>query len=118
MDFWERVKKDLQRGIKDGIGIVKEGVTIVKAKAGELTEEGKKRLKIFELKTKVQREISELGGKVYDLSSKAKNPLFDRKVKAVIARIKKLEAQIAKLEGQKGTFRKATSKRAIKSKRK
>ena len=118
MDFWERVKKDLQRGIKEGIGIVKEGVTIVKAKAGELTEEGKKRLKIFELKTKVQREISELGGKVYDLSAKAKNPLLDSKVKAVISRIKKLEAQIAKIEEQKGTFRKVTSKRVIKLKRK
>jgi len=118
MDFRERVKKDLQRRIKGGIGIVKEGVTIVKAKAGELTKEGKKRLKLFELKTKVRREISELGGKVYDLSAKPKNPLLDSKVKAIIARIRKLEVQIAKIEKQKGTFRKVTPKRVIKSKRK
>ncbi len=100
MNFWEKVKNDLQKGIKEGIDFVKEGATIVKVKAEELTEEGKKRLKIFELKTKVQREIAELGGVVYDLSSKVKNPMLESKVKAVVSRIKKLEAQIAKLEGK------------------
>lgn len=101
MDFWEKVKKDIQKGIREGIGIVQEGVTVVKEKAGELTEEGKKRLRIFDLKTKVQREISELGGHVYDLSSRVRNPMVNAKVKAVVSRIKKLEAQIAKLEGRK-----------------
>ncbi len=111
MDFWEKIKNDVQKGIKEGIGMVKEGVTVVKAKAEELTEEGKRRLKIFELKTKVHREISELGGKVYDLKEKLKNPMLDKKIRAIIARIKKLEAQIAKLEGrQKGTSRKKTVK--------
>jgi peptidoglycan hydrolase CwlO-like protein len=115
MGFWENVKKDLQKGLKDGMDFVREGATIVKVKAEELTEEGKKRIKVFDLKTKVQREISELGGKVYDLSKKMKNPMLDSKVKAGIARIKKLEAQIAKIEGKikvksKKTARTRTSK--------
>lgn len=101
MDFWEKVKRDIQKGIKEGIEIVSEGVTVVKETAGELTEEGKKRLKLFELQTKVQKEIAELGGKVYDISSKVKNPMLDSKVKAAVSRIKKLEAQMAKLEGRK-----------------
>ncbi len=99
MGFWENVKRDIQKGFKEGIGIVKEGVTVVREKAEELTEEGKRRLKIFDLKTKVQREFAELGGKIYDLSSKMKNPMLDSKVKTVMSRIKKLEMQIAKLEG-------------------
>ena len=115
MDFWEKIKNDIQKGIKEGIGMVKEGVTVAKAKAEGLTEEGKRRLKIFELKTKVHREISELGGRVYDLSEKLKNPMLDRKVKAVIARIKKFEAQIAKLEGKKKGISK---KKAIRQKEK
>jgi hypothetical protein len=101
MDFWQKIKSDVRKGIKEGIGIVREGVTVVKTKAGELTEEGKRQLKIYELKTKVQREIAELGGKVYSVSSKMKNPMLDNKVKAVMARIKKLEAQILKIENTK-----------------
>ena len=71
---------------------------MVREKAEELTEEGKRRYKIFELKTKVQKEISELGGRVYDLSSKIKNTMLDRKVKTIVARIKKIETKITKLE--------------------
>jgi hypothetical protein len=119
MDFWQKIKNDIQKGIREGFGIVREGMTVAKAKAEELTEEGKRRLKIFELKTKVQREISELGGRVYAVSGKLKNPMLDKKAKAVIARIKKLETQIAKLEvKKKAAFRKATRKRVIKPKSK
>lgn len=100
MNFWEKVKKDMQKGIREGLAIVKEGAAVVKEKAGELTEEGKRQYKIFDLKTKVQKEIAELGGKVYDLSSKVKNPMLDSKVKAVVAKIKKLETQITRLEGK------------------
>jgi len=117
MDFWEKIKRDIQKGIREGFGIVREGMTVARAKAEELTEEGKRRLKIFELKTKVQREISELGGRVYAVSEKLKNPMLDKKAKAVIARIKKIETQIAKLESKKkAAFRKATPKRVIKPK--
>lgn len=116
MSFWEKVKKDLEKGIKEGISFVKEGAVVVMEKAEELTEEGKRLYRVFELKTKVQKEIAELGGKVYDLSSKRKNPLVDAKVKANIARIKKLEGQIKKLEGiTKAPAKKTTSKRKSKA---
>ena len=119
MNFWEKVRGDLQKGIKEGIDFVKEGAAIVKVKAEELTEEGKKRLKILDLKAKVQREIAELGGMVYDLSSKVKNPMLEKKVKAVVVRVRKLEAQIAKLEGKvKAATRKRAGKQTAKSKAK
>jgi len=118
MDFWEKIKSDIQKGIREGIGIVKEGAIVVRTKAEELTEEGKKRLKVFELKTKVQRDLSELGGKVYALSAKGKNPLLDSKVKAVITRVKKAEARIVTLEGKKAAPAKTAKKRSTKAKSK
>ncbi len=107
MDFWDKVRKDIRKGLRESIAVVKE-------KAGEITDEGKKRLKILQLKARVQQEVSALGGKVYDLSSKVKNPMLDSKVKAVITRISKLEAQITKLEGKKT----AAMGKTVKSKRK
>jgi hypothetical protein len=118
MDFWEKIKSDIQKGIREGIGIVKEGAIVVRTKAEELTEEGKKRLKVFELKTKVQRDLSELGGKVYAISAKGKNPLLDSKVKAVITRVKKAEARIVTLEGKKAASVKTAKKRTAKAKSK
>jgi len=113
MDFWQKIKSDVRKGIKEGIGIVREGVTVVKTKAGELTDEGKRQLRIYELKTKVQREIAELGGKVYSVSLKMKNPMLDNKVKAVMARIKKLEAQILKIENTKKKTSGRTAKKRL-----
>jgi len=111
MSFWEEVKKDLRKGVKEGVHLLKEKAIVVKEKAEELAEEGKRRYKLFELQTKVQKEIAELGGRVYDLSSKLKNPLLDKKVKSLIARIKKLEEQVTKLEGKtKGAIKKITKK--------
>lgn len=87
MSFWEKVKKDLQKGLKEGVTFVKEGTIVVKERAEELTEEAKRQYKIFDLKTKVQKEIAELGGKVYELSPKVKNPMLNSRVKTIVTRI-------------------------------
>ena len=100
MNFWDKVKNDLQKGVEEGIAIVREGASVVWKKTEELTDEGKRRYRVFDLKTRVQKEISELGGRVYELSGKAANPMRDSKVKAVQSRIEKLEAEILKLEGK------------------
>jgi len=114
MNFWEKVKKDLKKGIeeidwekirgevqlgiKKGMKAVRKGTAAVKEKAEELTEEGKRQYEIFTLKKKVHDWMAELGGKVYELSLKIGNPMNDTTVKLIVARIKKLEAQIARLE--------------------
>ncbi|HWR59636.1 MAG TPA: hypothetical protein VN328_12185 [Thermodesulfovibrionales bacterium] len=109
MNFWEKVKKDMQKGFEEGITFVREGASVVMKKAEELTEEGKRQYRLYELKSKVHREISELGGKVYELSGKVRNPMLDSKVKAIRARIKKLETEITKLEGTPKPRAKKTS---------
>jgi len=115
MALWNRIQKDIKKGINEGVAVVKKGATVAVEKAEELAEEGKRRYKIFELKMKVQSNFTNLGGKVYDLTSKgSKNLLIDTKVRALISGVKKLEAQIAKLE-KAGT--KPSKKAAKKSKR-
>lgn len=111
MNFWEKVKEDLQKGLEEGITYVKEGASVVMKKAEELTDEGKRRYRLYELKARVQQEISELGGKVYELSGKVRNPMLDSKVKAIRARIKKLETEIVKLEGNPKTKSRGTASR-------
>ena len=99
MNFWTKVRDDVQKGVGEGIAMVKEGASVVKKKAEELTDEGKRRYQLYELKTKVHKEISELGGTIYHLSETVKNPMLNGKVKVIKAKIKKLEMQIRKLEG-------------------
>jgi len=111
MNLWDKIRRDVQRGIKEGWSVVKEGAAVAREKAGELTEEGRIRYKIFDLKMKVQRQMSELGGKIYDLSARVKNPMAHKDVKGTIGKIKKLETQIMKLEDQiKKKVQKATRK--------
>ncbi len=101
MTLWEKVKIDLQKGIEEGMAAIKEGAAVVKEKAEELTEEGKRRYKIFELKKEVHKDLAELGGKVYDLRSKMENPLLDNEVKTIMERIQHLEEKLTELEGKK-----------------
>ncbi len=108
MSFWTKVKKDLQDGVDEGLAFVKEGAAVVIRKAEELTDEGKKRYILYEMKAKVQKEIAELGGKVYDLSAKMKNPMLDTKIKEITARIKRFEAEILKIEGKQAPQAKKT----------
>jgi len=99
MGLWDKIQKDIQKSINESITAMRKGATVAVEKAEELAEEGKRRYKIFELKMKIQSNFTDLGGKVYDLISKgSKNLLIDKKVKSLIAGVKKLEAQIAKLE--------------------
>lgn len=110
MTFWEKVKEDVQKGFK-------EGLAAIRLKAEELTEEGKKKYKLFELKNMVQKEMADLGGSVYKIRAGVKN--LDKAALSCIGKIEKLEAQIGKLEGapkkaapKKAAPRKAAAKKA------
>ncbi len=120
MNFWEKVEKDLQKEIKAGIAFLKESTSVIRKKAEELSEEGKRRQAVIQLKTNVRNEMAELGGRVYALIGTKDFPVKDKKVKAVAARIKKLEAQLTKLEGKgktKAKTKKAAVKRTVKTRK-
>ncbi len=99
MNFWERIQEDLKKNLQEGIDVFREGSSVFTEKIEQLTGEGKKKYKVFNLNMKVQEEFTKLGGEVYDLiSAKSKQPLANRKVKSIISRISRLETQINKLE--------------------
>jgi hypothetical protein len=102
MSFWERVKKDVPKSFK-------EGVEVIRLRAEQLTTEGKRQIKLFDLKNKVHKEMADLGGAVY--TSKNSNPMADTKVKKIVDRIKKLESQITKMEKSKRPAKKKTAKK-------
>jgi hypothetical protein len=125
MSFWDKIQKDLSKNIKEGLAIVKEGGTIVSKKIEEITEEGKKKYKIFNLNMKVQEEFARLGGQIYDLTvKKSPNPLSNRKVVSILKKINRLETKITKLEAKeikktrKSTSKKSRTRRATQSKSK
>ena len=101
MGFWETLKRDIKKGIDEGLEVFKEGTKAIKQKTENMTEEIKGKVKAFEIRQKIQVDLTELGGRVYDLSAdRRRNPLRDDKVMKIIEKIRKAEARIAKLEGK------------------
>ncbi len=102
MGFLEKVQKDIKENVHEGIAIFREGSEAVSKKIGRLTEEGKKKYKIFMLNMKIQDELAKLGGKVYDLSSQSGNPMSHKRVLSIIARIRKLEEKMEVMKKRDG----------------
>jgi len=114
--LFDKIKKDVKNGFKEGIAAVVQGASVVSAKMSELSAEGKRQYKIFNLNLKIQTQMTELGGRTYDVLNKKKSPETDRKIKAVFVKIKKLEEQLRKLEAAKKTKTAAPQKPAKKGK--
>ncbi len=116
---WDKIQKDMKKNIEEGLAIIKDGGTTVSKQIEKLTDEGKKKYRVFSLNMKVQDEFAKLGGQVYDLIvKKTKSPLNTRKVTSTIKRINKLEAQITKLKKKvvKKTKKRVAKKTATKRK--
>ena len=99
---WQKMKQDIEKGWKDGVVAVKKGALVAQKKAGELTEEGKRRYKVLELRTRVHKRVYDLGQRVHVLLAGRKrstNPALDGTVKAIMTDIGKMESQIGKLSG-------------------
>ncbi len=99
MAFWDKLKKDIKKGFDEGLHAFKEGTTVIKKRAGTLSDDVKKKVRVFELKQKIQVLLTDLGGRVYEVASdKRRNPMTNEKVTAIVEKIRKIEGQIEKLE--------------------
>jgi len=97
----DKIKEDLKKSFEGGIAVVKQGANVVSKRMTEITEESKRQYRMVDLKFKIERQMIELGGRTYEVLQKAQDPATDKKVKSISAKIKKLEWQLNKLEGNK-----------------
>lgn len=100
-NLFDQIKNNLKKGMEEGIAVLKEGANVVSVKMNELSEEGKRQYKIFNLNLKIQDRINELGGITYAAIDSGKTLDEDKKIKAAFAKIKKLEWQLNKIGGKR-----------------
>ena len=95
----DKIRKDVKKGWAEGIAAVMQGANVVSLKMNELSEEGKRQYRMFDLHVQIKDQINELGGLAYTVLENGKSLDENKKMKAVYKKIKKLEWQLSKLEG-------------------
>ncbi len=125
MDVVNKLIKEIEDGVKQSINAVKARVTLVVEKADELTEEGKKQYRLYELKHKRQGQFSDLGEKLHKMVAGKKVKIAHGELKTLLSSIDKTNAEIAKLEdktptapGKKAAGRKAAARPKAAAKKK
>lgn len=98
---FDKIRKDVKKGIEEGVAAVMQGASIVSVKMNQLSDEGKRQYKIFNLHVKIKDTMNEMGKLAYDALNGLKSLDEDKKIKAVFTKIRKLEWQLNKLEGVK-----------------
>jgi hypothetical protein len=99
--LFDQIKNNLKKGMEEGIAVLKEGANVVSVKMNELSAEGKRQYKIFNLNLKIQDQVNELGGITYAVLESGKSLDENKKIKAAFAKIKKLEWQLSKIGGKR-----------------
>jgi len=97
---WNKMKSDISRGLKEGLDKVMEGAETVAKKTGEVSAEGQKKVKIFNLKRKIQGYMEDLGVAIYNAEVMTPGSVTDETAKEVIERIKAANDKLKDLESQ------------------
>jgi hypothetical protein len=95
----DRIKKDIKKGLDQGVAAVKQGANAVSVKMSELSTEGKRQYKIFDMTVKIRDHVNDLGDIAYTVLKSGKSLDESKKIKAAFAKIEKLEWQLDKIEG-------------------
>lgn len=108
MEFWERVQKDVSKGLRDSF-------EVIRVKASELTDEGRKRYNVYDIKSHIHKHMAELGAALYSMKDSGKDPLASTKISRLINKISKLEEELGVLEPSL-VKKKKSKKKAVKKK--
>ncbi len=75
---------------------IREGVDTVVEKTGELTKIGRVKIDILNIKRRIEKDFTELGGKVYHfiVEDKKTQIATDEEVQEIVERIKELENKL------------------------
>ncbi len=92
--LWDSIRK----GLIDGAKMAKEGAHIAAEKAEELGKKSKIMLDISNIKRKIEKNFTELGGKTYHLiqEEKVKEISDNTDIKTLLKTIKTLESDLRK----------------------
>lgn len=88
---WKKMRNDISKGIKDGAGTVAK-------KTGEITDEGQRKLKVFNLKKKIQENMEELGAEIYNAEKKTPGSINNDESMVIFTKISELSQELTTLE--------------------
>jgi len=94
--LWDTIKK----GTKDGAKILKDGVYVAAEKAEVWSKKSKIMLEISNIKRKIEKNFTELGGKVYHLiqEENVENVAANDEIKELLNTISSFENDMKKKE--------------------
>lgn len=95
---WNKLKEDVAKGVKEGLDVIKEGAGIAAKKAGQLTSEGQRRLKIYGIKKDIHNTAADLGAMLYRLEKEKSGVIKDIMALELVQKIDKLEAELKNAE--------------------
>jgi hypothetical protein len=95
---WNKMKSDITKGVKEGLDKVIDGAETVAKKTGEVTAEGQKKIKIFNIKRKIQGYMEDLGVAIYNAENQTPGTVTDKLAKETIKKIKAANKELKTLE--------------------
>ncbi len=93
--------KEIEIGIKQSLDEVRKKAVMVVERADELTEEGKKQYRLYELNSRRQRQSALVGEKLYELVEGNKMMVTDNALKIPLESLAKTIAEIDGLKRKK-----------------
>jgi|YelNatPaOPRAMG01_1025707.scaffolds.fasta_scaffold107243_2 hypothetical protein len=112
-NLFGKLKNDMKKGLEEGLAAIMKGANVVSVKMSELSEEGKRQYKLFNLHVKLRDELNALGDLAYDALKNMRSLDEDKKIRVSYLKIKKLEWQIGKIKHNQ-KIKKAASKKTAK----
>ena len=118
MGLWKKVKRDVEEGIKKSLEFVKKESKAEKIRTEKRARAVERQPQLSRRKDKMQKEFCELGSRVYALRGQRNNPLEDKKVREIVARIKTIEQEAIVVAPKRKSAAKKTAKKAKKKAKK
>jgi len=88
---WKKMKDDIAHGIKEGAGTVAK-------KTGELSAEGQRKLKAFNIKRRIQGYMEDLGVALYNAEMEKAGTISDEAAKEILNKIEAANTELKELE--------------------
>ncbi len=89
-------RKDWENFMEEVVSTVKEGLNRLAQKTDQLTQIGRLKLDIISIKREIEKEFTELGGRVYELHKEGAgvHPFDDEKIKQSLETLNTLEERL------------------------